>query len=84
MQHREQQLGHTTLVGNTLFYSFYSSFSKAKKFFFISAKSFSPSFTVEHLDEEMGIGASTLNMKSDTDTESTSFVILKLFALAEV
>ena len=26
----------------------------------------------------------TLNMKSDTDTESTSFVILKLLALAEV
>ena len=84
MQHREQQLGHRTLVGNTIFYSFYSSFSKAKKHFIISIKSFSPSFTVEHRDEEMGIGASTLNMKSDTDTESTSFVILKLFALAEV
>ena len=84
MQQREQQLGHTTLAGNTLFYSFYSSFSKAKKLFFISAKSFSPSFIVEHLEEEMGVGASTLNMKSDTVTESTSFVILKLFALAEV
>ena len=84
MQHREQQLGYTTVVGNTLFYSFYSSFSKAKKLFFISAKSFSPSFIVELLEREMGIGASTLNMKSDTVTESTSFVILKLFALAEV
>ena len=84
MQHREQQLGHITLVGNTLSYSFYSSFSKAKRLFFISVRSFSLSFTIEHLDEEMGIGASTLNMKSDTDTESTSFVILKLFALAEV
>ena len=84
MQRRDQQLGHTTLVGNTLFYSFYSSFSKAKKVFFISAKSVSPSFIVEHLDEEMGVGASTPNMKSDTVTESTSFMILKLFALAAV
>ena len=84
MQQREQQLGHTTLVGNTLFYNFYSSFSKAKTLFFISAQSFSPSFIVEHSQGEMGVGASTLNMKSDTVTESTSFVILKLFALAEV
>ena len=83
MQHREQQLGHITLVGNTLFYSF-PVFQKPESFSLFLQSLFLPAFALEHLDEEMGIGASTLNMKSDTDTESTSFVILKLFALAEV
>ena len=47
-------------------------------------KSCSVNFTVEHLEDETGIGASTAKMTSDADTESMSLVVLKLFALAAV